>query len=423
MTEQRQRFILGLFVLGSLMMLAVLIFLFGSAPTFFSHRTSYTVLFNDAPGIGPGTPVRRSGVRVGEVGNVQLDPETGQVRVQILLQPSYTPRANEEPIISTGLISGDTSIDFVPREPVPNVPPDRSPIPPNTVLVGRTPPSAQKLIDPAQASLDQIRHSLERFEKLEPRFEEALDEFTRLARSSNEFVPELRRTNDSLREGFQNARTVVADIRKTNEAVQSTLKTYDQLGERMNVFVATNQEPATRAIKNIGDLAEQARTVFTEENRKNVDATLRNARQASDSLVELSKSAQDAVRDARTILDDLKKASKPLGDRTDQITRNLEQLTTELNKTLVDVRELMRAVGDSNGTVSKLLTDPTLYNNLADATEMLTKIAPRLDRILKDVEVFADKIARHPELIGAGGLVRPSAGLKDQAPAGAMPRH
>ena len=29
------------------------------------------------------------------------------------------------------------------------------------------------------------------------------------------------------------------------------------------------------------------------------------------------------------------------------------------------------------------------------------------------VEVFADKIARHPESIGLGGAVRPSAGLKD----------
>jgi hypothetical protein len=35
-----------------------------------------------------------------------------------------------------------------------------------------------------------------------------------------------------------------------------------------------------------------------------------------------------------------------------------------------------------------------------------------MQRILKDFETFADKLARHPELIGAGGVVRPSSGLK-----------
>jgi phospholipid/cholesterol/gamma-HCH transport system substrate-binding protein len=38
---------------------------------------------------------------------------------------------------------------------------------------------------------------------------------------------------------------------------------------------------------------------------------------------------------------------------------------------------------------------------------------PRLDRILKDFEVFADKIARHPESLGVRGAVAPSSGLKE----------
>jgi hypothetical protein len=37
----------------------------------------------------------------------------------------------------------------------------------------------------------------------------------------------------------------------------------------------------------------------------------------------------------------------------------------------------------------------------------------RAERIAGDLEVFADKVARRPELIGVGGVVRPSSGLKD----------
>jgi len=53
------------------------------------------------------------------------------------------------------------------------------------------------------------------------------------------------------------------------------------------------------------------------------------------------------------------------------------------------------------------------YNNLNDAASMLTHSLPRIDRILHDFEVFADKIARHPESLGVGGAIRPSAGLKE----------
>ena len=56
--------------------------------------------------------------------------------------------------------------------------------------------------------------------------------------------------------------------------------------------------------------------------------------------------------------------------------------------------------------------DPELYNNLNDAACMLTRLMPRVDRILRDVEVFADKIARHPESLGVGGAINPSSGLK-----------
>jgi hypothetical protein len=37
----------------------------------------------------------------------------------------------------------------------------------------------------------------------------------------------------------------------------------------------------------------------------------------------------------------------------------------------------------------------------------------RAEKITRDLEVFADKIARRPELIGVGGAFRPSSGLKD----------
>src|SRR2546423_255377 len=71
MTDRAMRFRLGLFVLAALVLLGVLAVWFGSVPGLFKSRHGYTVTFADAPGLGPGSPVRRAGVRIGEGRSVE----------------------------------------------------------------------------------------------------------------------------------------------------------------------------------------------------------------------------------------------------------------------------------------------------------------------------------------------------------------
>ena len=102
--------------------------------------------------------------------------------------------------------------------------------------------------------------------------------------------------------------------------------------------------------------------------------------------------------------------TKPLADRSEVIVRNFDAALLGLARTAGAFGD---AFSSQNGAFQRFLSDPAIYNNLNDASLMITRILPRVDRILKDFEVFADKIARHPETIGVGGAVRPSAGLKD----------
>ena len=76
MNEQAIRFRLGVFVLGAFLLLGVLIILFGGYPTYFKPANHFTIMFDTAPGISAGTPVRRSGVKIGEVNKVVLEDET-----------------------------------------------------------------------------------------------------------------------------------------------------------------------------------------------------------------------------------------------------------------------------------------------------------------------------------------------------------
>ena len=67
MNEQAIRFRIGIFVLAALILLGVLIILFGGLPNYFKSSTNYTISFANAQGISAGTPVKRSGVKIGEV--------------------------------------------------------------------------------------------------------------------------------------------------------------------------------------------------------------------------------------------------------------------------------------------------------------------------------------------------------------------
>src|SRR5262245_30997824 len=105
-SQRALRLRLGAFGLRSLILLGTLIVLFGSRPAFFRRTVTYVVRFPDAPGLTPGAPVRRSGVRIGEVRSVELDDERDDVRVVLAIDAKYTIRKNEKPTLVTSLLGG-----------------------------------------------------------------------------------------------------------------------------------------------------------------------------------------------------------------------------------------------------------------------------------------------------------------------------
>jgi phospholipid/cholesterol/gamma-HCH transport system substrate-binding protein len=156
-------------------------------------------------------------------------------------------------------------------------------------------------------------------------------------------------------------------------------------------------------------------------------STLKNVKNTSDKFDSLAKTTEEMLKDGQKtvqrindslrrsdeVLSNLEKTTKPMAQSSEKIVKNLEESTDKLNKALGEVRELMQVLARGDGTIQRLLSDPALYNNLNDAACMITRILPRVDRSLRDVEIFADKIARHPESLGLGGMVRPSTGLKE----------
>jgi phospholipid/cholesterol/gamma-HCH transport system substrate-binding protein len=454
MDNAKQRFRLGALVIGAAALLATLSVFFGGTPRLFQLRARYTIVFSDAPGVVRGTPVRKSGVRIGEVESVELDDKRNVVKVFIAVDPQYSIRDSEEPVIVPDLLSRDTTIDFVPitppsppkpqtklnpvvpaqfvqAQPEPGMGPQPAPgkvLPPGSEIRGRVPIDVRALIREAtevvpsvQMSINQIRKSVERFERLAPIIEDTMREYTELARAMREIVPEVRRTNEELRVALKKVSDLDPDVRRALDELQDLVRQYKRVGERVDVLLQTNNDAIDKTIRNVSTVVQRMMDLLNDENQKNFAASLKSMQGLAKSLEGLAGQAQketlprfqDTLAKLDSVLLNVNTATKPFADRAERISRNIDAATEQVARLLGTFSDTFGQPGKADGSIQRLLTDPSLYNNLNDASLMLTRILPRVDRMLKDFEVFADKIARHPESLGVGGAVRPSAGLKD----------
>ena len=176
----------------------------------------------------------------------------------------------------------------------------------------------------------------------------------------------------------------------------------------------------TDTVDRVNQAATRVVSLLSDENQKNINETLRNFNATSKNLDNLSRNFDDFLKEARQsakqiddtikvteqVMANLQKATKPIADRSEVVMKNLEELTDGLNKTLYDTRELLKVFSEGDGTFKRLLTDASLYNNVNDTVLLLNRTLPSIDLILHNIEVFSDKLARHPELIGLGGAVQ-----------------
>jgi ABC-type transporter Mla subunit MlaD len=462
MNGDRQKFWLGVFALATLGMLAILITFFGGFLDLFVSQYHYSVKFPQAPGVEPGTLVRKSGVRIGEVQSITLNPDTGEVVIEFSVARKHQLRVGDQPLLGRGLLMGDTVINFVPEGG------DRELAPEGHVFQGKV-------------SQD-ISQALAKTGELVPVTKDTLDEIRAAAKALNQLVPDLRRTNGE-------AEVALHNFGKASESVDNVIRgNQDRLMKGIDQFVETahqftlllnedNQRQINATIKNIRQATENLAGFMTEDNRRNVNDLLKNAKNASDQLAKIltdeneknlnallknlktssdnldqtmkkadqlmtearadlrtvsdradsvGKNVEEMVKDARTVVKrlndtmanadqmvaDIRQATKPIAERAPRILKNVDESTAQLNLVLLQAGDMIRFLQESDGTMHRLVADPALYNSINEAAAAISKSAGRLDRIVQDFAIFADKVARHPELLGVSGAVQPSTGLK-----------
>src|SRR5262249_47561046 len=156
---------------------------------------------------------------------------------------------------------------------------------------------------------------------------------------------------------------------------------WGQLGERLNVLIQTNEERLVKAMEQFSDTVKKVGNTFGEENQRYLAATLKNVHdgtrhletitRSTDELVQASKYTVQRVNASLTrtddILNNMQQATKPMAQHSPGILKSLEDSTDRLNRITADIQDMLRTASQKDGTLRRLIADPSLYNNLNDA--------------------------------------------------------
>ncbi len=164
MNERVMQFRIGLFVIVSGLVLTMMVVWFGETPSLLRDQVYLKVHYPEAPGVLEGVPVRKSGIRIGEVMSIAFDERKNQpdgVIVTLALERRYPVRVGSVPKLTRSLI-GDVAIDMVPGDGTEFIKTSKRPADPDTPLIeGQVAPDPSKALAAATKAFEKAGDTLE----------------------------------------------------------------------------------------------------------------------------------------------------------------------------------------------------------------------------------------------------------------------
>ena len=120
---------------------------------------------------------------------------------------------------------------------------------------------ASEVVPTTQETLNDIRKSMQRIEKMTPLVEDTFREYRDLGRSLNNSVPDLRRTNDDVDKLVRAAQDAVPQVTRNADQITrdaddaaAASRAIQKVAERTDLLLRQNQDKITQAISNLNDV-------------------------------------------------------------------------------------------------------------------------------------------------------------------------
>ncbi len=361
MSERQLQFRVGLFVIAATVATVVLVFQFGEIQNYLRPKYTIRIRFRAATGIAVSTPIRRNGVHIGSVTAVEFDDKGGGVVARAAIKDGVRLWPDGRVRLVNSLL-GDSAIEFLPGK------------------------SDQRLKDGDTVDAEPAIDPLNVVGRMEQNVAVALESFEKTSREWQAVGHHL----NQLLDGEQgNIRAVVDRTAEALAQFTHTMKVMDQALEQTSQLIADprTQDSLRRALTALPQLtAETQRTIIA---------------------------ARKAVEKMDANLQNLGTVTEPLARRGVTLATHLENTLANLDTLSTELAQFAKTINNSDGTIRKFAADPHLYENLNRSAESAAILLRNLEPVIRDLRVFSDKVARHPEIIGVSGALRGSSGLKD----------
>ena len=110
MDDRVMKFRIGVMVLGAVLVAVILVMMFGRISSPFQRIYTICVKFPSVSGLSAGAPVRKNGIRIGEVSKIELAADD-QVLVTLRLNANYRIGQDETCWLRKSLL-GDAWLEF-----------------------------------------------------------------------------------------------------------------------------------------------------------------------------------------------------------------------------------------------------------------------------------------------------------------------
>jgi phospholipid/cholesterol/gamma-HCH transport system substrate-binding protein len=376
MDERGMQFRVGVVFLATVLFILILLTLFGGLPDVIGHYYSIQMRFDSAAGVSEYTPVRKSGIVIGRVTDVQLTDADTKVLVTAKIQSDKKIYRNEVPYITHDLLGGDTAISFL-RNP--------------QLAAGEPYAAGAKLEGHISEDPTGIKKALEAaLEKPINTVNSTGEALTAASKKLGEAAQRIEEIFDP--ETQKNAKDVLRDAAKSLKTIQGAL---GEEADRQKLTDAIRKLPATFDNMNkTFERTDQMLSQFTQ-------------RSSADGKTPVERMVGTIELTERT----LRKFSEPAHEGelapTDQIAKAMENL----NDITSLIRTIVSRIDQGQGSLGALMNDRQLYDRLNHAAKNIEEVSQKLKPIVDDARVFSDKIARHPGVI-VRDAVKPGIGLK-----------
>ncbi len=210
---------------------------------------------------------------------------------------------------------------------------------------------------------------------------------------------------------------------KTNQALDSfaaTSEEWRKVGSTLNALTETHRGHLDQVIEEAAEslhsftltMRSLNKTIADPQSQENLRTTLAALPEMMEETRLTIQGIRKAVVKADAALGNLSEVTAPLAKRSGTIAARLDSSIASLETLLGELALFSRTINSENGSLKLLASDSQLYRNLDDSAASLQLILKNLEPMIRDMRVFSDKIARHPELLGVRGVIDPSSGVK-----------